>query len=404
MLRVLLMLLLMRRGWVALALLLVTGAVVPVRAVADPAKDQQIAALQDQIGEASRAEVGALADLQAVQSRRAALDRKVAALDAQMRTVEERITAAQRQADVLTVAAITLDERAERTAKRLRVAHAQYEDSTGALYRSGADAAAAYVGLSFGAATVTDLSTGSVYLEHVSEVRQANVDRLSGLRSKTARLRLAAERKRQSVVTQRRSAEHEQATLRQLRARQDTQRAAVRTQEAREQALVAKIRRRKSEYNAELAALQVTSTQVRSLLYDLQVNQPRASSFHARRPVPGDVTSPFGVREHPVLHTVRVHTGVDFHADYGDPIHAAAPGRVVWSGPRGGYGNAVVIDHGGQFATLYAHASVLYVGVGDHVDTGETIAAVGATGLATGPHLHFEVRILGQPVDPMQYL
>jgi murein DD-endopeptidase MepM/ murein hydrolase activator NlpD len=63
-----------------------------------------------------------------------------------------------------------------------------------------------------------------------------------------------------------------------------------------------------------------------------------------------------------------------------------------------------VIDHGGQFATLYGHASALYVSVGDHVDAGDTIAAVGSSGLATGPHLHFEVRILGNPVDPAQYL
>jgi murein DD-endopeptidase MepM/ murein hydrolase activator NlpD len=348
--------------------------------------------------------VRALGDLDVVQRRRAALDGRVAALDAQMAAVQARAAAAQREADLLTVAAVTLDGRAERTAKRLRVARADYTESTGELYRSGADAAAAYVGLSFEATNVTDITAGSVYLEHVTKTRKANVDRLSGLRSRTATLRLAAERKRAQVVAQRKAAEREQQTLRQLRAQQAVQRDALRRQEAREQTIVARIRSRKSQYNAELAALQVTSVQIRSLLYDIQSGEPRASSFHCERPVPGYVTSGFGTRYHPVLHTYRTHTGVDFHAGYGEPIHAAASGRVVWAGPRGGYGNAVVIDHGGQFATLYGHSSALYVNVGDHVDAGDTIAAVGATGMATGPHLHFEVRILGQPVDPMDYL
>ena len=146
------------------------------------------------------------------------------------------------------------------------------------------------------------------------------------------------------------------------------------------------------------------STQIRSLLYDLQVNQPRASNFHAERPVPGAITSGFGPRYHPVLGYGRMHTGIDFAAPYGSSIQAAAPGRVVWSGVRGGYGNTVVVDHGNQYATLYGHASELYVDVGEEVGIGETIAAAGATGLATGPHLHFEVRILGNPVDPAQYL
>jgi murein DD-endopeptidase MepM/ murein hydrolase activator NlpD len=189
-----------------------------------------------------------------------------------------------------------------------------------------------------------------------------------------------------------------------LRARQEQQRSAVAKHEAREAQVVERIQSKKSEYTAELAALQTTSTQLSSFLYDLQAGQSRASHFDAQRPVPGVITSGYGPRYHPVLGYGRMHSGIDFRAGYGSPIQAAAPGRVVWSGERGGYGNAVVIDHGGQYATLYGHASELYVGVGEEVSTGDTIAAAGATGLATGPHLHFEVRILGTPVDPAQYL
>jgi len=99
-----------------------------------------------------------------------------------------------------------------------------------------------------------------------------------------------------------------------------------------------------------------------------------------------------------------VHTGIDLRAAWGEPVAAAAAGRVIFAGPYGGYGNAVIIDHGGGMSTLYAHLSSIAVGYGETVTAGQTIGRVGSTGLSTGPHLHFEVRIDGQPVDPMPYL
>jgi murein DD-endopeptidase MepM/ murein hydrolase activator NlpD len=99
-----------------------------------------------------------------------------------------------------------------------------------------------------------------------------------------------------------------------------------------------------------------------------------------------------------------MHTGIDFGAGYGTPIHAAAAGIVVSAGPLGGYGNATVIDHGNGLATLYAHQSDIAISPGDQVGRGQVIGYVGCSGLCTGPHLHFEVRVRGTPVDPMQYL
>jgi murein DD-endopeptidase MepM/ murein hydrolase activator NlpD len=122
-------------------------------------------------------------------------------------------------------------------------------------------------------------------------------------------------------------------------------------------------------------------------------------------PIPGaPITSGFGPRVHPIYGDVRVHTGVDFGASYGTAIHAAADGVVVSAGPLGGYGNATVIDHGNGLATLYGHQSSIIVSPGQHVSRGQVIGYVGCTGLCTGPHLHFEVRVRGTPVDPMQYL
>ena len=121
-------------------------------------------------------------------------------------------------------------------------------------------------------------------------------------------------------------------------------------------------------------------------------------------PINGRVSSPFGYRTHPILGVRRLHTGIDINGSTGTPISAAADGKVILSQTYGGYGRAVVIDHGGGMATLYAHQSSIAVSVGEVVTRGEVIGYVGCTGSCTGPHLHFEVRLNGVPVDPMQYL
>jgi murein DD-endopeptidase MepM/ murein hydrolase activator NlpD len=117
-------------------------------------------------------------------------------------------------------------------------------------------------------------------------------------------------------------------------------------------------------------------------------------------PAPGPITSPFGGGRH--------HPGIDIDGVTGDPVVAAGTGTVVLAGaaPAGysGYGNVVMIDHGNGLATLYAHLSRVDVAVGQTVQQGEQIGAIGATGLATGDHLHFEVRVDNKPEDPMPHL
>jgi murein DD-endopeptidase MepM/ murein hydrolase activator NlpD len=120
-------------------------------------------------------------------------------------------------------------------------------------------------------------------------------------------------------------------------------------------------------------------------------------------PSDSEITSGFGWRMHPILGYQRFHSGVDFGADYGSVIRAADRGVVIFAGWYGGYGNAVILDHGNNITTLYGHSSELYVSEGQSVERGQPIAAAGSTGLSTGPHLHFEVRQAGEPVDPMSY-
>jgi murein DD-endopeptidase MepM/ murein hydrolase activator NlpD len=121
-------------------------------------------------------------------------------------------------------------------------------------------------------------------------------------------------------------------------------------------------------------------------------------------PVRGLVTSPFGSRLSPWGEGPEMHRGLDIAARYGQAVAAGGPGEVVFAGRDGGYGGLVVIDHGGRLHTLYGHLSALYVREGQLVRRGQPIGAVGASGRATGAHLHYEVRMNGAPVDPRRFL
>lgn len=121
-------------------------------------------------------------------------------------------------------------------------------------------------------------------------------------------------------------------------------------------------------------------------------------------PCHGTITSYFGWRTHPVFGTTKYHSGMDIGVDYGTPILAADSGTVIYSGWLGGYGYAVMIDHGSGLVTLYGHNQALNVYEGQYVTKGTCIAYAGSTGYSTGPHCHFEVRLHGEVTEPLNYL
>lgn len=171
--------------------------------------------------------------------------------------------------------------------------------------------------------------------------------------------------------------------------------------------LLAEARTLRAGFEDDLNTLRSDSAAITARLRALEetpvgrARQLIAFSGRLIHPVNARISSGFGMRFHPILHYSRVHAGVDFAAGTGTPIVSAGNGVVVFSGIMGGYGNVVVIDHGGGISTLYGHCSARLVREGETVTQGQNIARVGSTGLATGPHLHFEVRKNGAPVDPM---
>ena len=162
---------------------------------------------------------------------------------------------------------------------------------------------------------------------------------------------------------------------------------------------LATVQQSKDEFLAEVESLQAASQALAAKLRASSSSSPsHVSSSGFIWPVNGPITSSYGPR------WGRMHEGIDIGVGSGTPIHAAAAGTVVYCGWMGGYGNLVAIDHGGGLSTAYAHQSSIAAGCGQSVGQGDVIGYVGSTGHSFGPHLHFEIRVNGSPVDPLRYL
>jgi murein DD-endopeptidase MepM/ murein hydrolase activator NlpD len=250
------------------------------------------------------------------------------------------------------------------------------------------------------------LAASSSYLNAVLQAQAGALRRAEKLRKEVERLRDDVDAARLGSKRGRDVVAGRKLALEQSRQDADGLRAQARAELANQGRALDEIHARRDEFEAQIAALQVTSDSLAGLLRDRQASQTAAVTGRGvlARPVSGPVTSGFGPRVHPIFGNVRMHTGIDFGVASGSPIRAAGDGVVVIAGPYGGYGNATVIDHGNALATLYGHQSALLVGPGDRVKRGQVIGRVGCTGYCTGPHLHFEVRLYGTPVDPVRYL
>jgi murein DD-endopeptidase MepM/ murein hydrolase activator NlpD len=259
----------------------------------------------------------------------------------------------------------------------------------------------------FRAQDMHELVTSVSYFESIVQAQRRSLGRYTVLRDSVEALRLSLDTTKNQARAERDVIVGKQADLEASRQAQDDVRQQVAADEQQKQALLDQVQSRKAEFEAQIAGLRAQSDAIGGVLRGVQSGQGPAPSGHGvlASPISGaPITSTFGPRMHPIFHEVRMHTGVDFGASAGTPIQAASDGVVVSAGPLGGYGNATVIDHGNSLATLYAHQSMVDVAAGQHVTRGQIIGLVGCTGFCTGPHLHFEVRVNGTPVDPLPYL
>jgi len=385
---------------VALALVLAASASAQNPENEKATVDARIAALQAEIG-ASKAKEGVLTtQLSAVVAELEDAQAAVDTAQASVSALEGELSAAQARLEELTVLLARQTERLERL-------QAQYEKAVAILE---ARVRAAYIDeppdvLAFlvSASSFDEIIDSVELLNRIGEQDQRIARQVEKVRADAA-----AERKA-TVGTKRLQA----ATVSVIAARTDEARAArdqlavdrdrLTTVQSLKQSALTNTRETREEYLHEVEALAAQSAALAAQIRGAQeeagstgTGQPSAAGLIW--PCDGVVVSGFGMR------WGRMHEGIDIGCAYGAANRAAAAGTVIYSGWLGGYGNLVVIDHGNGLSTAYAHASSLLVSVGQHVAQGETVSLVGSTGNSSGPHLHFEVRVNGQAVDPLLYL
>ena len=249
----------------------------------------------------------------------------------------------------------------------------------------------------------TDIAVGLVYLDRVTADGTETVERFETLLIDEQRTsdEIAVREAGLSGDLAALQADEEHLAILQA----DMQRAgdALEDEHRKQKSLLAAYDDEIEEVEGELASLEKEQASIKKLIAQ-QAQAAGAAPGSLRRPVPGAISSGFGPRIHPIHGYELMHNGIDMDGGTGQPIVAAASGTVIFAAVKGGYGNSIMIDHGGGMVTLYAHQSKFAVSTGESVKAGQIIGYVGSSGVSTGPHLHFEVRINGNPVNPAKYL
>lgn len=345
------------------------------------------------------------------------LAQKVAALDAMRAEAEARVVAVQEKLDEIDV---RIDEnRARLTAaqKRMSVLTEELQGILGQLgdrtdvfvdravaaYKAGPTAAAEGV---LSGASFNDVIDRYTYYQAALDSDSTLIDEIEVLRDGVEERRIEVEERQNEIAAARMSLHADRTEAQVLH----DQRAAVLAERRaivdQKQSLLADVRGKQAVYEAQVAAFEAAEEEKLALLAAASSSNGQFPTGGGQLlwPAAGPLTSSYGYRTHPIFGDRRLHTGIDIGAAYGAPVIASDSGSVVFAGVMSGYGNAIVIDHGGGLATTYNHLSAFTVSSGQSVRRGAQIGAVGCSGYCTGPHLHFEVRVDGGPVDPMPYL
>lgn len=399
-----------RRAYVASALALVL--VLSCAAPALGASQAQVDAHRAAAAAARRKAATSLALAAKLGKQTAQLDQQVGRLQSDADALDPQISQASSRTGRLRSQVDTMRAQIASQSALIASATAQYQleqqllgDRVRASYMQGDWF---YLDMLLGSSDIGDFITRT---ELVSRVIRSNSDAAASLAVTKADLEHAKadlSRMLDDVTVKRQEASLVETNLKQL---QDQRQSKVDQQQAvldQKSALLAENKKNAERLFAVAKAEEQESSRIAAMLR----SHKGSGKYHGAMawPVPGfhTITSPFGWRIHPILHTRIFHAGIDISGSgvNGAAIVAAGAGKVIHAGPLGGYGNCVMIDHGNGIVTVYGHqqSGGIRVSVGQHVSKGKRIGTVGSTGMSTGPHCHFEVRVNGTPVNPLNYL
>ena len=352
---------------------------------------------------AKAAKEAALDDISALDQDIDGLETEVAKATAARDAAAKELAALRERRDQVTTELIRKGEELGQTERDLEEQQGVFDDRVANVYKSGGRLI--YVAALLEPHTLAELVGRMDLLSAIVGQDHTILGEIKVLKARVEEQKAALEETRARVVV---LEQDQRAVTQDLQALvKDRQTSLDRLESARaaKKKVVAAAERDQAAWNKQENRLLAESDRIAGLLRSASAAKPvKGGRGVLSWPVSGAVTSGFGYRIHPIFHVRKMHTGIDISAGMGVPIRAASAGTVVSAGWRGGYGKCVVISHAGGLATLYAHQSEILAAVGERVKRGDVIGKVGSTGYSTGPHLHFEVRVNGSPVDPLGYL
>lgn len=364
---------------------------------------QKIRQTRAKLREARERERGLMAQIAASDRRRMSLERNLALLSDQMLLAGRRLELLELARDE---AAIELDLKTAELQETLAALEDQttlLEDRAASIYISGPGA---YTAVLLGARDFHSYVAGLEYAESVLHADIGIVEEIRELKARIEVERAEIARRRAALEKQADLVAEARERLAALRARQARARARLVEEIGYRRHLLQRVRSEKEAHAAALQSYLEESASIAAMLRGAQKGQKvvQGRGGYLKWPVSGRITSGYGWRTHPIYGYRSFHTGIDIGAPSGTTVKAARYGEILYVGYRGAYGLIVLIDHGNSLATLYAHLSKSYVRAGQSVGTLAAVGAVGCTGWCTGPHLHFEVRVQGEPQNPMNWL
>ena len=390
-----------RRTSVFVALALAAAFDVGVPAASAESLDGKISALRSKIASEKQKEGVLSTQIAAASDDISSLEGSIDELSIQVASLESQLSASRTRLARVQDRFATQTDHLHRLTRDHAIAQRRLERRVVELYESDQSDS---IGLLLGATSLDDLIASIDYMQsinrqdrHVAEELKRLEGEMRIARRETAKLKTQVEAATAALADKTAKAQEAQSAL-------VSRQSALASARSDKQSLLGGIKAKRENDEEDLEAMQAASAAIAAQIQSSGSSTsdpgptdgtPSTSGFIW--PVSGPITSPFGWR------WGRMHEGIDIGAPTGTAIHAAKAGTIIFAGVQSGYGNIVIIDHGGGVATAYGHMSAIWVG-GGSVSQGQGIGAVGCTGHCTGPHLHFEVRINGAPVNPLNYL
>ena len=366
---------------------------------------QEISGLLSRLGAAATEEFEALIEFQKVINRIGGLNDNYEEMIARLDKAHARVVDAETSVAAVKARRQLAKDRLNEVTEELVLARERLKEQAVEAYvdNNVTDVVGAII---LGGGTVTEIQTATEYAQVILEEQQKTIDRVIELEASQGQLidDLAIAVKEAKAAVER--VEGLTAVLDGIAKRLEQEIDLESDQVHGHIEKIQGIRGTKNAVAAQLGAVEPETLD--ALMIALQaatLGEPGVDDGRMGLPLPGlQVASTFGLRLHPIFGDLRMHTGLDLSSPGGMPIMAVQGGRVITAASLPGYGLVVEIDHGSGLSTLYAHMSGFAVGHGQEITKGQTIGLVGSTGYSTGPHLHLEVRVLGNPVDPLPYL